>query len=233
MFDNINPVTSRIPSEQTKKAMFDFLLGKSKGSWIKTSGNQSPPSSPGGLFSTLSNIGKNQSGAAISAIGGAGKDLFGWLRNGMNKHPQYQSPNMSLAPANSSQSLSTLPRNYQLLVKNGVSRPHRNNNPLNIKESAYTRGYTGVVGRDPYPAADSGHFLIFDSVQAGFDAAKRLLSTEGYLNKTVDAAMKRWSNSGYGGEILPSIKNKPMASLTRSEFDLLVKAMAKREGFGA
>ena len=229
MFDNVNPVTPRVPSEQTKKAMFDFLLGKSKGSWIKTSGNQNQPSSPGGMFSTLSKLGETQA----NNIGNAGKNLFGWLREGMGSSPRYRSPNMSLAPSNYSQSLGSLPRNYQLLVKNGVSRPHRNNNPLNIKESQHTRGYTGVVGRDPYPAADSGHFLIFDTVQSGFNAAKRLLSTDGYINKTVDAAMRRWSNNGYGGEILPSIKNKPIASLSRSEFDLLVKAMARREGFGS
>jgi hypothetical protein len=222
MFDNITPTISRNPSEQTKKAVFDFLLGKTKGAWIKTSGNPSPsspePSSPSSGLGAVSSLGKE---------GG----LFDLLRSKFNKNPQYRSPNTSMGPSNYSPSLQGLPRNYQLLVKNGVTRPHRNNNPLNIKESQYTRGYSGVVGRDPYPASDKGHFLIFDSVNSGFEAAKRLLSTEGYITKTVDAAMKRWSNNGYGGEILPSIKNKPMAMLTKAEFDMLVKTMARREGF--
>jgi hypothetical protein len=68
-------------------------------------------------------------------------------------------------------------------------------------------------------------------VKSGFDGAKRLLSTEGYLRLSVDQAMKRWSNSGYGGEILPAFKNKMMAALTEAEKDLLVRAMAKREGY--
>jgi hypothetical protein len=115
----------------------------------------------------------------------------------------------------------------------GTNRPQRNNNPLNIKASENTKTYAGVVGTDPSPATDGGQFLVFDSPQAGFDAAARLLKTSGYLNLTVDGAMKRWSNSGYGGEVAPAIKNKTIASLTPAELQSLVDAMARREGYYA
>ncbi len=115
----------------------------------------------------------------------------------------------------------------------GTNRPQRNNNPLNIKASENTRTYAGVVGTDPSPATDGGQFLVFDSPQAGFDAAARLLKTSGYLNLTVDGAMKRWSNNGYGGEVAPAIKNKTIASLTPAELQSLVDAMARREGYYA
>ena len=115
----------------------------------------------------------------------------------------------------------------------GTNRPQRNNNPLNIKASDNTKTYAGVVGTDPSPATDGGKFLVFDSPQAGFDAAARLLKTSGYLNLTVDGAMKRWSNNGYGGEVAPAIKNKTIASLTPAELQSLVDAMARREGYYA
>lgn len=115
----------------------------------------------------------------------------------------------------------------------GTNRPQRNNNPLNIKASENTKTYAGVVGTDPSPATDGGQFLVFDSPQAGFDAATRLLKTSGYLNLTVDGAMKRWSNNGYGGEVAPAIKNKTIASLTPAELQSLVDAMARREGYYA
>lgn len=115
----------------------------------------------------------------------------------------------------------------------GTNRPQRNNNPLNIKASENTRTYAGVVGVDPSPATDGGQFLVFDSPQAGFDAAARLLQTSGYRGLTVDGAMRRWSNNGYGGEVAPAIKNKTIASLTPAELQSLVDAMARREGYYA
>lgn len=116
-------------------------------------------------------------------------------------------------------------------ASNQMNRPTRNNNPLNIKSSSATSTYDGVKGVDPIPASDGGKFLTFNSPEDGFNAAKRLIQTSGYKGLTVDAAMKRWSNSGYGGEIVPSIKGKKMSDLTPAELDLLIKTMAKREGY--
>lgn len=112
----------------------------------------------------------------------------------------------------------------------GTNRPQRNKNPLNIKASDTTLEYPGVVGTDPVPATDGGKFLVFESTEAGRDAAKRLITTRGYQRLTVDKAMKRWSNSGYGGEIVPELSGRPMSSLSDEELDLLIFAMAEREG---
>jgi len=111
------------------------------------------------------------------------------------------------------------------------NRPQRNNNPLNIKSSSFTQQYAGVSGVDPSPASDGGNFLIFNSPEAGFQGAMQLLSTPGYMNLTVDGAMKRWSNSGYGGEVLPGLGGTPMRNLTREQLFQLVQIMAHKEGY--
>jgi len=114
-----------------------------------------------------------------------------------------------------------------------LNRPTRNNNPLNIKKSNFTMKFPGVTGIDKKPAADGGYFLTFDSPQDGFNAAKKLIQSSGYINLTVDKALRRWSNNGYGGELIPSIKNKTVKQLSPAELDALIKAMAKREGYNA
>lgn len=113
------------------------------------------------------------------------------------------------------------------------NRPQRNNNPLNIKMSSATSTYPGVTGVDPKEASDGGKFLVFATPQDGFNAAKRLLQAPSYSNLTLDAAMKRWSGGGYGGEILPSLANKRISELTPLQLDTLIQTMAKREGFYA
>ena len=115
----------------------------------------------------------------------------------------------------------------------GSNRPQKNNNPLNIKASQFTQSFPGVVGTDPKPATDGGKFLVFDSPGAGFQAAAKLIQSDGYKNLTVDSAMRRWSGGGYGGEVAPAIKSKTIASLTQAELNNLIDAMAKREGYYA
>lgn len=111
-----------------------------------------------------------------------------------------------------------------------MNRPQRNNNPLNIKASGVTTAYPGVSGIDPSPATDGGQFLVFESPQAGLDAAKRLITNPNYAGLSVDAALQRWSGGGYGGEVAPQFQNRTIASLTNSELNQLLGAMAKREG---
>jgi len=114
----------------------------------------------------------------------------------------------------------------------GPTRANRNNNPLNIKASPHTMKYNGVTGLEKKEAEDGGQFLIFNSVQDGFNAAKRLIRTEGYIGLTVDQALKRWSNHGYGAEIAPpDIKNKIIGSLNEKELTSLISSMARHEGF--
>lgn len=114
---------------------------------------------------------------------------------------------------------------------NASTRANRNNNPLNIKASPTTQKFSGVVGVDNKPASDGGKFLTFNSPEAGFEAAKKLITSDNYKNLSVDAALKRWSNSGYGGEIVPDLKKKTIAQLSSSELSKLIKTMARQEGY--
>jgi len=88
----------------------------------------------------------------------------------------------------------------------------KNNNPGNIKmpgagiEEARRRyGDPGAtVGTS---ATDGGKpFIKFSSMDAGRKAVPILLKESYYANKTVDAALKQWSSSGYGAEILGKAK---------------------------
>lgn len=118
-------------------------------------------------------------------------------------------------------------------TNSGSNRPQRNNNPLNIKISKTTSQYPGVAGVDPKPASDGGKFLVFNSPEAGFDAAKKLITSGGYSNLSVDQALRRWSGSGYGAEIVPHLANKKINNLNQQELDSLIKTMAHREGYFA
>ncbi len=115
----------------------------------------------------------------------------------------------------------------------GTNRPQRNNNPLNIKASQFTSSFPGVAGVDPVPARDGGQFLAFESPQAGYDGAKRLLTSGSYAPLTVDAALRRWSGGGYGGEIAGPIASKRIIDLSPTELTRLMQTMAKREGYYA
>lgn len=115
----------------------------------------------------------------------------------------------------------------------GKNRPQKNNNPLNIKASQYTEKYPGVIGKEAKPAQDGGHFLQFESPESGFAGAQRLLSTDFYQNKTLEQAMRAWSGGGYGGEIMPSMKNTKLKDFSSSQLKQLVEKMAQREGYYA
>jgi len=90
-----------------------------------------------------------------------------------------------------------------------ANRPTRNNNPLNIKvpsggiEEARRRYNDVNATIDQSPATDGGQFIVFSSADKGIEAAKTLLTGNfGYGNLGIDNALKRWSNNGYGAEIL-------------------------------
>lgn len=110
------------------------------------------------------------------------------------------------------------------------NRPQRNKNPLNIKASPTTLSYAGVTGKDPKPASDGGEFLTFATPEDGLAAAKRLISSSGYSDLGIDAALRRWSGNGYGAEIAPEFRGKKIKDLTPAQLDQLIRAMATREG---
>lgn len=88
---------------------------------------------------------------------------------------------------------------------NESARPNRNNNPLNIKLGGATQKWVdqGLARVEGKEAADGGNFLIFNSPEDGFAAAKDLLLNSGiYSNLSLDAALRKWSGGGYGAEVI-------------------------------
>jgi hypothetical protein len=116
----------------------------------------------------------------------------------------------------------------------GGNRPQRNNNPLNIKASDFTSKFPGVKGYDPKPSSDGGYFLTFASPQDGFNAAVKLFKEgKSYRGKTVDQALRIWSNNGYGGNIAPQYANMPVQSLPDNVLQQIIQKMASAEGYYA
>lgn len=116
----------------------------------------------------------------------------------------------------------------------GTNRPQRNNNPLNIKSSGFTQTFPGVKGIDGKQAADGGYFLVFNSPQEGFNAAVKLFKEgRSYKGKTVDQALRIWSNNGYGGNIAPQYANMPIQNLPDNVLQQIIQRMAHAEGYYA
>jgi hypothetical protein len=113
---------------------------------------------------------------------------------------------------------------------------NRNSNPLNIKLGSGTRRYlqVGLATISDILPNDGGRFLKFDSPETGFRAAVALLNTRGYHDLEVERALRRWSNNGYGAEILAGTSldvQKPLPDLGRDDLKILLHAMVAAEGY--
>lgn len=140
--------------------------------------------------------------------------------------PVVQEQPMPAAPITSTP-LPTMP------VQSGTMA-QRNNNPLNIKAGAATQQYldSGAAALGP-AATDGGNFLRFRSPVDGMQAGVSLLQSPVYADLTVDQALRKWSNNGYGAEIVkgqlqPDAKIK---DLSPNDITALTRRMAKQEGY--
>lgn len=108
----------------------------------------------------------------------------------------------------------------------------RHNNPLNIKYGGATKHWVergeAEVGEG---AKDKGNFLKFRSPESGWQAAQELLTSPVYSNLTVDAALRKWSNKGYGAEITTVPRGVRISQLKPEQQREVLSAMAVREGF--
>ncbi len=84
------------------------------------------------------------------------------------------------------------------------NRPTRNNNPLNIKLGSKTKHWVddGLATVEQAKAQDGGNFLVFKDAETGLRAAEELIKSDIYSGLSLDAALKKWSNNGYGAEIV-------------------------------
>lgn len=112
----------------------------------------------------------------------------------------------------------------------GQTVADRLNNPGNIKWGDFARSQGGTDSG--VKASDGGTFARFPDKTAGEKAQRSLLQASSYADLTVDAAMRRWSNGGYGGEIVSGSvdPNKKMKDLTAKELDAIVGAQKTAEG---
>ena len=111
-------------------------------------------------------------------------------------------------------------------IPQGGSIAVSHNNPGNIKFGEFAKKYGATEGRR---ATDGGVFAQFPDVETGLKAKQDLLLGKGYRDLTVDQAMKRWSNNGYGGELYPEIANKRISDLSDEELSTLSQKQIKRE----
>lgn len=106
----------------------------------------------------------------------------------------------------------------------GIAETH--NNPGNLKFASWMEKYGAKPGK---PGTDGGQFAAFPDVNSAMAARTELLSKPLYANKTVDEAMKLYSNKGYDGSIYPEIRNKKMSQLTNEEKKELTRRQIIRE----
>jgi hypothetical protein len=113
---------------------------------------------------------------------------------------------------------------------------NRNSNPLNIKLGSDTRRYVerGQATISDIIPRDGGRFLKFDAPETGFRAAVELMSALPYEGVNLDKALRRWSNNGYGAEILTGTEvdtGIPAPYLGRDDLGVLLHRMAAAEGY--
>jgi len=129
-----------------------------------------------------------------------------------------------------------MPARFRQAGVPGRSAANLNANPLNIKLGSETRWHIamGVAIISTIVPLDGGRFLKFDSPESGFRAAVALLAAPGYCELSVDQALRKWSNNGYGAEIVQGTllsARKVVADLTDRDLKVLLAAMAMAEGY--
>jgi hypothetical protein len=110
-------------------------------------------------------------------------------------------------------------------------RPIRNNNPGNLEFGPFAKSQ-GAVGSD-------GRYAVFPTPEIGQQAKINLLKTGTYQNLTLTDAFNRYAPPSENPSYLRDLRNstgfdlnRKLSSLSDSEFNSLVGAVAKIEGFG-
>ena len=113
--------------------------------------------------------------------------------------------------------------------RTGGSMSWRNNNPGNIKFGAFAEQYGATKGAE---ATDGGNFAIFPDEATGQQAMVDLLQSPNYRDLTLDQAMKRWSNNGYGAEIIKNANpDILMRDIPEEILNNITIRMREREGW--
>ena len=104
-----------------------------------------------------------------------------------------------------------------------------NINIFGIKSTATT---IAMGGQDSgVKSSDGGTFLSSQGEAKDTEIAKQLLTSDIYKNLSVDEALKKWSNNGYGADAVPGIdKNAKIGSLSDAQINQVLDGIKTREG---
>jgi len=111
------------------------------------------------------------------------------------------------------------------------TRATRNNNPGNLKASAWVRRLPGFAG------VDEGGFARFASQEAGFAAAERLVSAKIQQFGTLAGVIRSWAppNENNTGAYINAVSREtginPFQRLSASQAGALARAIARHEGY--
>jgi hypothetical protein len=117
-----------------------------------------------------------------------------------------------------------------------ASRSYRNNNPGNLRATAWVKGLPGCVGED-----DAG-FAIFSDWVFGLSAMMRLLRGGSYRHRSIREAIHRYapkSENDTARYIIfvcrraGLVQDQVIEALTPDQFMALVSAMVIMEGWRA
>ncbi len=107
-----------------------------------------------------------------------------------------------------------------------LSLAQRHNNPGNLKYAPWMQKYGAVQGE---PGKDGGVFAKFPDVQHGQQAMVALLKDPKYQGRTVQDAIKRWTNNSPYATIPDDIRGRKISSLDNQQFTSLLNTITKGE----
>lgn len=174
---------------------------------------------------------------------GAPVDLQSVTVSGDDDAAQFQ-PNQNIAasyPANAQSPISAQEMSRDVVYTNrdgtryrktGGSRAWRNNNPGNIRYSAFTRR-AGAIGQ-------AGGFAVFPDESTGMRAISSLLQSDSYINLTIAGAISRYAppvendTAAYHRSIqkLTGLSiNRRISDLSEAELSRVANAIRQIEGW--
>jgi len=116
----------------------------------------------------------------------------------------------------------------RIKAQNGkkLSLAERHNNPGNLKWAKWMEKYGAVKGE---PGTDGGNFAKFPTMESGQSAMIALLKDKKYSGKSVEDAIKTWTNNQSYKNIPQDLRNKKVSELDPTQFVNLLDTITKGE----
>jgi len=128
--------------------------------------------------------------------------------------------NTSLSTSNLKRTLIFINDRGQKIKRVGGTISWRNNNPGNIRTSSFTKK-NGEIGQ-------AGGFAIFQSLEIGMNAIKKLLRSKNYNNLTIEKAISRYAPNGDGNND-EKVYQKRLGKLTGLNINLVLNSLSNEQ----